>query len=123
MKDDPDYLLKVEKAIQEKYGDDAIQDPKTNWDQEKEKDYLLQIKEIYRKQKKKTKIEVNGVLLPEKLFNKVSERTCPVCEKYSFNAKDDLYMLKFECCFRCYVDHVEGREEEWQNKLDLQKKS
>ena len=37
---DPDYLIKVEKAIQEKYGDKTIQNPKVTWDQEKEKKYL-----------------------------------------------------------------------------------
>ena len=30
MKDD-NHLIKVEKAIQEKYGDKAIQNPKANW--------------------------------------------------------------------------------------------
>jgi hypothetical protein len=29
---DPDYLIKVEKAIQKKYGDETIQNPKANWD-------------------------------------------------------------------------------------------
>ena len=34
---DPDYLVKVEKAIAEKYGDETIQDPRGSWDAEKEK--------------------------------------------------------------------------------------
>ena len=42
---DPDHLIKVEKAIQEKYGDEAIQNPKANWDPEKEKDFLKKVKE------------------------------------------------------------------------------
>jgi len=37
---DPEHLIKVEKAIQEKYGDEAIQNPKATWDQIKEKEYL-----------------------------------------------------------------------------------
>ena len=117
---DPDHLIKVEKAIQEKYGDAAIQNPKNNWDQEKEKDYLSQIKEISRNEKTSEKVEVDGVLLPKKLFIKESERTCPVCNIYSFKAKDDLYMSKFMCCFRCYIVNVEGREEKWLEKLYLQ---
>tara|TARA_R110002020_G_scaffold164437_2_gene351169 strand:+ start:4423 stop:4791 length:369 start_codon:yes stop_codon:yes gene_type:complete len=115
---DPDHLIKVEKAIQEKYGDEAIQNPKNNWDKEKEKDYISQIKEISKKQRTKTKVEVDGVLLPEKLFIKESDRTCPSCNIYSFKAKDDLYMSKFSCCFRCYVIKVEGREESWLKKLN-----
>ena len=43
---DPNHLIKVEKAIQEKYGAETVQNPKTNWDQEKEKEYLQQIKKI-----------------------------------------------------------------------------
>ena len=78
MKDD-NHLIKVEKAIQEKYGDEAIQNPKANWDQEKEKEYLKQIKKVYKSQKPKEKVEVNGILMPKKLFNRESERTCPVC--------------------------------------------
>ena len=113
---DPDYLIKVEKAIQEKYGDETIQNPKQSWDQDKEKEYLEQIKKILITEKPNEKIEVNGVLMPKKLFRKESERTCPVCEIYSFSTKDDLYMAKYKCCFKCYIKHVEGRETKWLKK-------
>jgi hypothetical protein len=113
---DPDNLIKVEKAIQEKYGDEAIQNPKANWDQEKEKEYLQQIKKIAKSEKPREKIEVDGVLIPKKLFTKESKRTCPKCKIYSFNGKDDLYMAKFKCCFECYIQYVEGREEKWLKK-------
>lgn len=119
---DPNHLIKVEKAIQEKYGDEAIQNPKANWDPEKEKDFLEQIKEMARTEKPKEKVEVDGVLMPKKLFTKESERTCPVCKVYSFEMKDDLYMAKFECCFKCYIQHVEGREEKWNAKLNSRRK-
>jgi len=120
---DPDHLIKVEKAIQEKYGEEAIRNPKANWDQEKEKKYLEQIQIITRNQKPREKIEVEGVLLPKKLFTKESKRTCPVCEVYSFIMRDDLYMAKFMCCYQCYVQHVEGREEKWLNQKSSQKKN
>jgi hypothetical protein len=118
---DPDHLIQVEKAIQEKYGDEAIQNPKATWDTEKEKEYLQQIKKIAKAEKPKEKIEVDGVLIPKKLFTKESERTCPVCEIYSFEGKDDLYMAKFKCCFKCYIQNVEGREEKWLKKINSQK--
>ena len=35
---DSDYLIKVEKAIQEKYGDETIQNPKATWDEGKRKE-------------------------------------------------------------------------------------
>ena len=119
MKDD-NHLIKVEKAIQEKYGDEAIQNPKANWDQEKEKEYLQQIKKVYRNQKPKEKVEVNGILMPKKLFNRESKRTCPVCEVYTRQIKDDMYLTKFKCCFKCYIEYVEGREEKWLEKLKEQ---
>ena len=120
---DPDYLIKVEKAITEKYGEKTIQNPKTSWDQEKEKEYLKQIKKIAAASTPKEKIEVDGVLVPKKLFTKESKRTCPICKIYSFDMKDDLYMVKYKCCFKCYIQKVEGREEKWLNQLSLQKKS
>jgi len=119
---DPEHLIKVEKAIEEKYGSNTIQDPRVTWDQEKENDYIKQIKKIAKTEKLKEKVEVDGVLMPKKLFRKVSERTCPECNIYSFDLRDDLYMAKFKCCFKCYVQYVEGREERWRNRQNLQKK-
>ena len=49
----------------------------------------------------------------EKFLNNENSRECPVCGLYSFHLKDDLYMHKFECCFKCYIQYVEGREERW----------
>ena len=120
---DPNHLLKVEKAISEKYGEETIQDPRKTWDDEKEKEYLKQIKKIAEETKPKEKIEVEGVLLPKKLFTKESKRTCPVCNVYSSEGRDDLYMAKFKCCYKCYIYNVEGREEKWLNKIKLQEKN
>ena len=50
--DDPHYIVKLEKAIAEKYGEEAIQNPKAEWDENKEKVYLEQMRELYKKQKK-----------------------------------------------------------------------
>jgi hypothetical protein len=117
--DDPHYIVKVEKAIAKKYGKEAIQNPKANWNEEKEKEYLEQSKEFYKKQQaldeKSEKVEVDGIFVPKKLLNKKNDRTCPICNIYSFSKKDDAYMNKFECCFKCYIQHVENREERWQS--------
>ena len=117
---DPNRLIKIEKAILEKYGEETIQNPKTNWDEEKEKVYLEQIRKIAKSRRPKEKVTVNGILMPKKLFNKESKRTCPSCQVYSFDMKDDLYMVKFKCCYKCYVQHVEDREERWFKKLNLE---
>ena len=52
MSKDPDYIVKVEQAIAKKYGEEAIQNPKAEWDENKEKVYLEQMRELYKKQKK-----------------------------------------------------------------------
>ena len=53
MKDkDLNYIAALEKAIKKKYGDDAIQNPASYWDEDKEKEYIEQLKEFVEKQKK-----------------------------------------------------------------------
>jgi len=117
VKKDLDYVVRLEKAIKQKYGAEAIQNPKSNWDPEKEKEYLEQLKLIDQKQRLKEeetqKVEIDGFLVSKKLINRDSNRNCPVCEKYSFKVQDDMYMLKYECCEKCYIQYVENREERW----------
>jgi len=118
-KKDLNYIAKVEKAIAQKYGEEAIQNPKAGWTDEKEQEYLDQIKKLHKKQRSieeaKDKVEVDGFLISKKLLSKDSERVCPVCETYSFDKKDDLYMNKYDCCFTCYVEWVEDREKRWES--------
>ena len=37
------------------------------------------------------KVDVNGVLISQKLLNRETNRECPVCSVYSFDKKDDVY--------------------------------
>jgi hypothetical protein len=116
--EDPNYVVKIEKAIAEKYGEEAIQNPKKTWNEDKEQEYFKQLKEFYREQRQEEdydKKEVNGVLIPRKLLNSDSNRSCPVCSTYTTKAKDDLYFTKFNCCFKCYVQWIEDREERWKS--------
>tara|TARA_B100000686_G_C15866612_1_gene514451 strand:+ start:133 stop:510 length:378 start_codon:yes stop_codon:yes gene_type:complete len=115
-KKDPNYVVKLEKAIKEKYGEEAIQHPKRDWNDEKEKQYVEDLKKLYasrREDETPDKVEINGVFVASKLINNDSNRSCPVCNTYSFKSNDDVYMTKFDCCFRCYVKWVEDREERW----------
>jgi len=116
MSKDPNYVAKVEQAIAKKYGEITIQHPKKDWTDEKEKEYLEQQRELHWKELQEDdidKVEVNGVFVPKKLIKKNSNRSCPVCKVYSFKSNDDVYMSKFECCEKCYIKWVEGREERW----------
>ena len=112
---DPNYVVKVEKAIAEKYGEETIQNPKAYWTDDKEKEYVKQLKDLYKSSKEKDdhQIDVGGVFISEKLITKESKRSCPVCNTYSFKSNDDVYMAKFDCCEKCYIQWVEGREERW----------
>jgi hypothetical protein len=113
---DPNYAVKVEQAIAKKYGKETVVNPKSQWDDEKEKEYLQQLKESFSPDAKTEdleKEEVYGVFIPSKLLKEESKRSCPICSTYSFKSNDDVYMTKFECCFKCYVQWVEGRESRW----------
>ena len=113
---DLNKIAKIEQAIKEKYGEEAIHNPRRSWDQEKEKKYLEDLKEFYEKNSysKKTQQE-EGFKIKTRKKEKSLNRECPVCGSYSFSSRDDMYMTKFQCCFNCYVQYVEGREERWKS--------
>ena len=114
MKKDLNYAIKVEQAISKKYGDETVQHPKKGWSDEKEKEYLSQIKEFYKEgHHQVSEVEVDGVLISKKLLTRESKRSCPICNTYSFKSKDDVYMSKFDCCAKCYIQWVEDREDRW----------
>ena len=110
-KKDFDYIAKVEKAIEARYGSEAVQNPKANWDEEKEKEYLDQIKLLSEKESKRKeknqKVEKDGFLISKKLLNKSSREKCPVCGIYSFKTRDDFYFNRYSCCHECYLIFVE----------------
>ena len=115
-----DKIAKIEKAVKEQYGEEAVRNPKADWDDEAEAKYLEQLKQMAEKERlwrsKTEKVEVReGVFVSKKLLKPEdgATRVCPVCKKYSFSQKDDLYMNKFECCWSCYIDYVQDREERW----------
>ena len=112
-----DRIAAFEKAISQKYGKETIQNPRSQWDKEKEKDYIEQMKDFYKakslKEKWQDKINVNGIKATKKLLNRESLRTCPVCGKFPKESMDDVCLLKFDCCNRCYIQYVEGREDRW----------
>ncbi len=115
--DKPDRIAAVEQAISKKYGEEAIQNPKANWDETKEKEYLEQSKEFYQKsyknQEQQEKVDIKGIKVSKKLLNRESLRCCSVCGSYPKKSMDDVCLTKFECCNKCYLQYVEGREERW----------
>ena len=84
---DPNYAVKVEQAIANKYGKETVVNPKSQWDDEKEKEYLDQLKRTFSPDADTEDLD------KEEIFG--------------------VFMTKFECCFKCYIQWVEGREERW----------
>lgn len=112
---DLNEIAAIEKTLSEEYGKDSIKNFKSEWDQAKEKEYLNQLK-AYNKRANNAETQrttVNGIQISQKALEKKSERSCPVCKTYSFSGKDDLYMNRFKCCYNCYIDFVQGREDRW----------
>ena len=116
---DPNYIAAVEKAITEKYGKNTAQDFRNEWEEDKEKEYLNQLREMRIKRDKfstcKEEIIVGDVKITKRRDREKDNRCCPVCKTYSFSRKDDLYMNRFKCCYDCYIDFIEYREEAWKN--------
>ena len=116
-KDKLNHIAAVEQAISKKYGEETIQNPKANWDENKEKEYLQQMKEFYQKtqliEESQEKVDVNGIKISKKLLNRDAIRSCPICSSFARKSMDDVCLVKFDCCFKCYIQYVEDREERW----------
>ena len=116
---DSNRVARIEKAIAKKYGHEAVENPRKYWNEEKEKSYQDQIKKLAEKERafeeSEEKIEVDGILISKKLLTRETiRRDCPVCDTFSFNLKDDAYMMKYDCCYKCFIQWVDGREERWE---------
>ncbi len=115
-KKDLNEIAKIEKAIKDRYGEEAIQNPKSKWDEEKEEKYLKNLKTFHERTSRcKETEQADGFVVKTKKTKYKIERKCPVCGIYSFSPQDDVYMVKFDCCFNCYIQYIEGREERWKS--------
>jgi len=110
-------IAAFEKAISEKYGEEAVVNPKSNWDEAKEEKYIQQQRAFYEKQSKtiasNEKVDLNGIKVAKKLLNRESLKCCSICGSFPKKSLDDVCLIKFDCCNKCYIQHVEGREERW----------
>ena len=118
MDKDWDHIAKIEKAIRQKYGAEAIINPSSNWSAAKEKEYIKQLKEMASRQlaldELQEKVNTDGFLINKKLLTRETTiLNCPVCSKRLKTVKDDIYNNKFKCCHKCYIEYVEDRKERW----------
>jgi hypothetical protein len=114
---DLNYIAGLEKAIKKKYGEIAIQNPSSMWNEDKEKAYLDQLKKFIEKQDRNSLQDmsenVDGVFITKKLLIKDNKFSCSVCYNLVNRINDDIYIIKYDCCEGCYIQFVEGREERW----------
>lgn len=109
MKKDLNYIAGLEKAIKQKYGEEAIKNPASRWTPEKEKEYLKQLKSVVEKTGS-NKIETeSGFLLEEKLINISKVETCGKCGDKITTLNDKIYFSKLSVCEKCYILYHEGR--------------
>lgn len=111
MKESILYVEALEKAVKEKYGELATMNPKYFWDENKEKEYIEEAKKVTKKeyisQDSKEKIEIDGIMVTKKILNNTENKICKSCKIYSFKREDNLYMNKFNICYKCYVCNEE----------------
>ena len=99
---DLNYIVKVEKAIESQWGKEAIQNPAKHWDEEKEKEYLKQLKERAKNEKPtSTTKEHDGFLITSKLFNNRRIDRCPECDSFKLSKRDKVLVKKVGYCQRC----------------------
>jgi hypothetical protein len=118
-KKDIEYVSKVEKAIKDKYGEEATINPRSLWNEEKEREYLEQAKEnaekYYETEKDSDVVENDGIFVSKKLLTKKNSNSCPICKKYLTDISDSVYILKWDACKACYIKWIEDREQRWKN--------
>lgn len=112
---DLNYIAALEKAISEQYGDIATVNPKAGWNESKESEYLeLSREKMIRDSRIQSEtVQLDGILIPKKLFSSVQKRKCEHCNTYSFNREDDVYFSKYDACRKCYIKYIEDREDRW----------
>ena len=110
-----EYIAKLEKAIKDKYGEDTINNYDEEWNQEKEKMFLEEIKGLYTKDQNSENqfSDFGSWKISNKLSKRESLKFCNVCSIKLSSTKDDIANIKYNCCYSCYIKWVEHREERW----------
>ena len=108
---DPNLILKLEKAVANKYGWETTINPNSLWNEDKEKLHLEELKIVARNEQEREEMEeqkLDGFSVRGKLI-KQEKKICSKCGKFSFSTADDVFLMKMNCCQKCYILHIEGR--------------
>jgi len=113
MKRDWNDIAALEQLMEKKFGKESTIDPRSNWNPIKEKEYIQQTKDNYKREIEQEQQEqklFDGFSLKGKLFSSGLNYFCTKCEKHSTNPDDDVYLNKYKCCYICYIKHYEGKK-------------
>lgn len=103
-------------AIAYKYGADSVAKPEEFWDSRQQARFERGYAKLHEKMLliglESEKIPTgDGFLVSSRVVKKQpDDRVCGMCNVFSFDVNDDIYMSKHGCCRTCYIKHVEGRE-------------
>lgn len=102
-----DDIAKLERAIEMKYGPDVLKHPRENWDENKEKKFIHDIKNYLATMEEKennynVEVKDNIEYVSKKTLSSQT-RICCECSKYSISKVDDLYLKKLNICYKCYL--------------------
>jgi hypothetical protein len=107
---DLNKIAGIEKAISDKWGEEAVVNPKANWSRDKEEKYLIQLSELQRMASssghEEETFSEDGFYLKKRLFTTDEAPICPLCGNRSTKSTDDVYFIKFGMCENCYSDDI-----------------
>ena len=69
--------------------------------------------DIFNRKDKEVKEKHEGFFVSSNLFINRQNRKCEACNCFSLEKTDTLYLNKYSCCQKCYIQYVEDREERW----------
>ena len=115
---DEKTLKKIEAAIIERHGEDAVQDPADFWTTEQEERYKEQYKRRKNEEDREERCkQAENVYIAKKLITQESKadilfRKCKKCNNESKrDIDDDTCFTKYDCCYKCYIRNIEPIEQ------------
>lgn len=104
-------LLLFQATLRQKFGDFALIDLSTLWDQAKEQMYRSFLQKES-KMDSEHALRIKSGTSNKKLFIS-SINKCECCFKLNTKVKDQPYMAKYNSCLSCYISYIDGREDRW----------
>lgn len=114
------YIAKLEKAIAERWGEIATENPSKFWNEEVAEEYKEEVEKleqkILEKEHSDRQEEIGeDILISGNMLEREGRENCDTCGEYSFKSRDDIYLRKYGVCKECYFEYIHNREERWEN--------